>query len=104
MATKLLREMQELGQQPTRFCWNAIINVHARMGITEGNIARAHANIPYRGAVAPHMPETNLVRMLVSQCRRCGYTKLKRCAALKTLHRTVSFTLDLTTPRAGGYA
>lgn len=66
MATKLLREMQELGQQPTRFCWNAIINVHARKGMTEGSMPRAHTDIPYCGEVAPQTPETNLARMLVS--------------------------------------
>lgn len=37
MARTLLNEMRELGHAPTRFCWNAVINVHARTGDTEGN-------------------------------------------------------------------
>lgn len=36
LARVLLEEMRGLGHQPNRFCWNGVVNVHARTGDLEG--------------------------------------------------------------------
>lgn len=48
MARALLQEMRELGHEPNKFCWNAVINVHARTGDTEGAFTLRALCVPGR--------------------------------------------------------